>query len=104
MPPNPAQSKPSPGLHRFSVAAEEAGTRLDRLLASHFPELSRTRLQELVDEGRVRVRGAVPKRSHRLEAGETVEIEIPPPAPPGIEAEAIPIEVLYEDEDVAVVN
>ena len=104
MPPNPAQSKPSPGLHRFSVAAEEAGTRLDRFLAAHFPELSRTRVQEFVDEGRVRVRGAVPKRSHRLEAGETVEIEIPPPAPPGIEAEAIPIEVLYEDEDVAVVN
>lgn len=104
MPTNVASSNPSPGLHRFSVSVEESGLRLDRFLSSHFPELSRTRLQQFVDEGRARVGGAVPKRSYRLEAGEFVELEIPPSTPPGIEAEAIPIEVLYEDEDLAVVN
>lgn len=78
--------------------------RLDRFLASHFPELSRTRLQELMEEGRVCVGGAVPKRSYRVVAGDVIAIEIPSSVPPGIEPEAIPIEVLYEDEDVAVVN
>ncbi len=94
----------STGRHSFSVAHEEAGLRLDRYLAVHFPQLSRTCLQELVDGGRVRVRGVACKRSHRVETGDTVEIEIPAPTAPGVEPEAIALEVLYEDDDLAVVN
>ncbi len=90
--------------HRLSVNAEDAGQRLDRYLAAQFPELSRTRLQELVDEGHVRVEGRTSKRSHRVEAGETVEIEIPPPPSPEVRPEAVPLEVLYAAEEVAVVN
>lgn len=90
--------------HRFSVAAEDAGQRLDRYLAAHLPELSRTRLQELVDDGHVQVEGRTSKRSYQVEAGETIEIEVPSPPSPEVQPAAIPLEVLYEDEDVAVVN
>ena len=57
-----------------------------------------------MNEGRVRVREAVCKRSHRVEAGDAVEVEIPAAVKPGVAAEAIPLEILYEDEDLAVVN
>jgi len=90
--------------HRLSVSGEEAGQRLDRYLAARFPELSRTRLQELVADGHVRVGGRASKRSHQVAAGETVEIEIPPPPSPEVRPEAVPLEILYADEDLAVVN
>ena len=90
--------------HRLTISSEDAGQRLDRYLATRFPELSRTRLQELVDDGRVRVQGHPSKRSHQVAAGETIEIEIPPPPSPEVRPEALPLEILYEDEDLAVVN
>lgn len=88
----------------FIVDADAAGERLDRFLAGHLPELSRTRIQELIDEGHARVNRAAVKRSHRVAAGETVEIEARPR--PSLDAvpEAIPISILYEDADVIVVD
>jgi 23S rRNA pseudouridine1911/1915/1917 synthase len=88
----------------FIVSGEAAGQRLDRFLAVQLPALSRSRVQVLMDEGRVRVDGAARKASHRVEPGERITVEIPAPAGAGVKAEAIPIEVLYEDEDVAIVN
>jgi 23S rRNA pseudouridine1911/1915/1917 synthase len=88
----------------FVVPAEQAGQRLDRFLALQLPDLSRTRVQSLIDEGRVQVDGVARKPSSRIVPGETVTVEIPPAPPPGVEVEDIPLEVLYEDEDVAVVN
>jgi 23S rRNA pseudouridine1911/1915/1917 synthase len=88
----------------FVVAAEHAGMRLDRFLAAQLPDLSRTRIQTLMDEGRVRVNGAALKPSYRVEPDEMVAVEIPPTPPPGVEPEAIPLDVLYEDEDIAVIN
>jgi len=89
---------------QFTVTAEDAGQRLDRFLASQLPALSRSRVQLLMDEGRVQVDGTARKASHRVEPGERVAVEIPPPPPPGVEAEPIPIEILYEDTDLAVIN
>jgi 23S rRNA pseudouridine1911/1915/1917 synthase len=89
---------------KFTVAADHAGERLDRFLAIMLPHLSRSHIQELIDEGRIQVDGAACKRSHRLEVGETVHIEVPPPPPTEVEAEALPINILYEDSDVVVVN
>ncbi len=86
------------------VAAERAGLRLDRFLSAQLPDLSRTRIQGLADQGRVLVDGIARKQSHRVETGETVTIEIPPPPIAGVAAEAIPLEVLYEDDDLAVIN
>lgn len=86
------------------MAAEDAGLRLDRFLSAQLPDLSRTRIQGLTDQGRVLVDGVAKKQSHRVETGETVTIEVPPPPVAGVTAEAIPLEVVYEDEDLAVVN
>src|ERR1700722_13822206 len=88
----------------FEVGEEAAGERLDRFLATHLSDISRTHVQTLIDEGRVLVNGRAKKPSYKLEAGETVEVKIPPPPLPGVEAENIPLDILYEDADVAVVN
>ena len=90
--------------HRFVVAAEDAGLRLDLYLAARLPELSRTRIQELIDQGLVRVNNAAAKRSHRVAGAEGVEVETVPRPPLEAAPEDIPIEILYEDEDLVVVN
>jgi 23S rRNA pseudouridine1911/1915/1917 synthase len=58
----------------------------------------------LIDEGRVLVDAIARRASHHMASGETVDVEIPPAPADGVEAEAIPLDVLYEDEDLAVVN
>ncbi len=89
---------------KFVVAAERAGERLDRFIVGQLPELSRSRIQSLMDEGRVLVDGAARKASHRISEGESVSIDIPPPSAAAVAGQPIPLEVLYEDEDVAVIN
>lgn len=86
------------------VADGEGGQRLDRFLSEHVPELSRTRIQALVEHGRVRVNGAQAKSSHRIEIGDSIALEIPAPVASAAKAEPIPLEILYQDADVAVVN
>ena len=91
--------------HReFAVTEEDRGQRLDRFIAVRLPEISRTHVQNLIDEGRVVVGGIAKKPSHRLETGETVNVEIPVAVAPGVAAEDIPLDVLYEDQDLAVIN
>jgi 23S rRNA pseudouridine1911/1915/1917 synthase len=90
--------------HEFVVAEEHAGQRLDRFLAAQFPDVSRTHVQALIDEGRVRVGGMAKKPSHHLESGEAITVEIPAPPPPGVEPENIPLTILYQDADIAIVN
>jgi 23S rRNA pseudouridine1911/1915/1917 synthase len=94
----------SAAARRFTVSAQDAGRRLDLFLASQLTELSRTRIQELIDQGRVRVSGRLPRRAHRIAAGEIIEIEVLPRPPLAAQPEEIPIELLYEDEDFVVVN
>lgn len=89
---------------KFAVDGDSAGVRLDRYLATQLPEMSRSRVQELMDEGRVLVEGTARKPSYRISPGDIVEIEIPSVAPAGVIPEAIPVEILYEDDDLAVVN
>lgn len=93
-----------PARLEFTIEDESVGMRLDRFLAAQLPDLSRTRIQSLMDEGRVLVNGAVLKPSYRVEANDSVGVEIPVPPPPGVEPEAIPLDVIYEDEDIAVIN
>jgi 23S rRNA pseudouridine1911/1915/1917 synthase len=91
-------------IRTFIVEAPCAGQRLDRFLAAQLPDSSRSRMQALIDEGRVTVDGVVRKASHRIVSGESVTVGIPPSPPPGVESEPIPLEVLYQDDDVAIVN
>jgi 23S rRNA pseudouridine1911/1915/1917 synthase len=81
-----------------------AGVRLDVALARLAPELSRARVQRLVDDGRVRVDGRPAKASSRLRGGETIELELPPPEPSGLVAQDLPLAVLYEDRDLLVLD
>jgi 23S rRNA pseudouridine1911/1915/1917 synthase len=82
----------------------EAGKRLDRFLAEQMPELSRARIQEWIRAGRVIVGRAPGKASLRLRGGEEIRVDPLPLKPLKAEAEAIPLDVLYEDEDLAAIN
>jgi 23S rRNA pseudouridine1911/1915/1917 synthase len=88
----------------FRVTPEAAGQRLDRFLASQLPQLSRTRIQELIEQGRVRVSGREEPASYRVNEGESLEVEVIERAPLIAVPEEIPIELLYEDQDLVVVN
>ena len=70
----------------------------------HCPEVTRTRVQELIEAGLVLVNSRPAKGSHRLRGGERIQIEIQPRPPLRAEAESIPLDILYEDDDVIAVN
>ncbi|HEY6905063.1 MAG TPA: RluA family pseudouridine synthase [Candidatus Acidoferrales bacterium] len=89
---------------KFIVPPDCSGHRLDRFLVSRLPALSRSQIKSLIDEGRVLVDGNALKASHHVASGETVDVEIPPTPAARVEAEPIPLDILCEDEDVAVIN
>ncbi|HXN50345.1 MAG TPA: RluA family pseudouridine synthase [Candidatus Acidoferrum sp.] len=91
-------------LREFVAAENEAGQRLDQAVTARLTELSRTRVQELIEAGNVLVNSRVVKGSHRLRGGERIQIEIQPRPPLRAEAEFIPLDILYEDDDVIAVN
>ncbi len=78
--------------------------RVDALLAAAMPELSRAFVQKLLEEGRVTCRGRPVKKSFRPEPGDELTLDIPEPEPLEVAAEEIPLDVVYEDADVIVVN
>lgn len=88
----------------FLVTPEQAGERLDRAVARHAPELSRTRVQELIAAGLIFVGGRPAKGASRVRAGERVHVTAEPRPPLRAEPESIPLDVLYEDEDVLAIN
>jgi 23S rRNA pseudouridine1911/1915/1917 synthase len=90
--------------HDFVVLPEEAGERLDRVVTAHCPDLSRTRVQELIEATLILLDGRAAKGSHRVRGGERITVEAQPRPPMRAEAESIPLDILYEDEDVVAVN
>ncbi|HKW32084.1 MAG TPA: RluA family pseudouridine synthase [Candidatus Acidoferrum sp.] len=91
--------------HQFTLETKEAGRRLDVVVAERCPELSRTRVQELIDSGLVLVDGStLRKGSVRVRGGEKITVEITERPAIAAKAEAIPLEVPYEDEDVIAIN
>ena len=86
------------------AAPSDSGVRLDRFVAAHCSELSRSRVQELIDAGLVLVSGAAAKASQKLKGGEHVTVRAEPRAPLKAVAESIPLNVLYEDDDLSVIN
>src|SRR5438067_12859351 len=86
---------------KLVVAAEEAGERLDRVLARRVAELSRSRHKALILAGRVAIDGAtIRDPGHRVNAGGTIDLQLPPPEDGAVGAENIPLEVAYEDDDI----
>jgi len=92
-------------LQTIEVTAEGAGQRLDQFIAAHLEGVSRSRVQLLMDQGDVLVNGKQEKASLKLRGGERIDITGEPrPAPLKATAEDIPLDVVYEDADLAVVN
>lgn len=91
--------------HIFEALPADAGKRLDQFLTAQMPETSRARIQQLVREGKIAVNGAAAKASLRLRGGEQIEVagEIERAPLRGI-PEEIPLEIVYEDDDLAIVN
>jgi 23S rRNA pseudouridine1911/1915/1917 synthase len=90
--------------YTFVIAAEQAGERLDKWVAAVNEEWSRVRVQAWIREGYVAVDGRPQKGNYRLKKGEQVVIHVPPLAELSIAAEAMPLDIRYEDADVLVVN
>jgi 23S rRNA pseudouridine1911/1915/1917 synthase len=86
------------------IPAEYAGRRLDQALAAIFPDVTRSQLQQWIKEGRVLLDGQQPRKRDKVKGGETVEIAVPPPPARGWRAQAIPLDIVYEDDAILVVN
>jgi 23S rRNA pseudouridine1911/1915/1917 synthase len=91
--------------YSFDVPPEHEGLRLDKFLAGEIPNHSRAQVQRLIDEGRVRLaRVAQPKANTAVRTGDAIEVEIPEAAPADLVAEDLPLDILFDDPDVVVVN
>lgn len=90
--------------HRRFILQRDIKRRLDRYLTSRLPGLSRSRLQKLINEGAVSVNHAEPKSSTIVKQGDVIDVIVPPPTIKQIPAEPIPIDVLYEDDHLVVLN
>jgi 23S rRNA pseudouridine1911/1915/1917 synthase len=89
----------------ITATSVDAGQRLDHYLAAHIAEVSRARVQQLIEKGEVLVNGAAAKVSLRLKGDERITICGPVQAPPlRAMAEEIPLDIVYEDDDLAIVN
>jgi 23S rRNA pseudouridine1911/1915/1917 synthase len=88
----------------FVVTAGEAPKRLDVFLVNREPNLSRSALQRLIEQGRVRINGQVVKPSQKIRPGDVIAFDIPKAEPLQLKGEAIPLEILYEDEALLVLN
>ncbi|RED28023.1 ribosomal large subunit pseudouridine synthase D [Rhodopseudomonas thermotolerans] len=92
-------------LVEVTVAGDEGSARLDRVLAARCPELSRSRLKALILDGRVAIAGnPVRDPAYHASPGETITIDVPPPAPAEPAGEAIGLDIAHEDADIIVLN
>ena len=92
------------GLQRLTVSPEEAGVRIDKYLAEQLPDITRSYLQKLLKDGSVQMNGKPVKASTKTAAGAVIELTIPEPEEPEILPEDIPLDILYEDSDVILIN
>ncbi len=88
----------------FTASDEATSSRLDLVICGELPEMSRSTVQRLIEEGRVTVNGRQERASFKLKGGEEISVTVPPPVPAEPMAEEIPLEILYEDSDLVVIN
>jgi len=88
----------------FQVDEADAATRLDVFLATHIENWSRARLQRLIEDGDVLVNGRTSKVSYKLKTNDEIEVDLTPAAATDFLPEDLPLDVIYEDEDLIVVN
>ena len=87
----------------FTVEMDD-GERIDRYLSDVMPEISRSRIQKLVKEGQISVNEKPVKANYRLSFDDVIKVSIPEAKEPEIEAENIPLDILYEDKDIIIIN
>ena len=92
------------GTRALQVEEEHDGLRLDNFLTALLPELSRSNVQRLIKDGRVKAPGGAPRASTTVHQGQTFEIDIPPPAAAAPEPEALPLRIVFQDQDVVVLD
>jgi len=90
--------------YTFSVEREASGKRLDVFLKERLSELSRSRIKNLIEEGKVLVNCKKSKSSYKVKPGDVISIEIPPEKELELSPSDVPFEIIFEDEDIAVIN
>src|SRR5665213_2462625 len=88
----------------FTIEQSLPSERLDIFLRSKFPAVSRGAMQRLIEQGHIRVNGKTVKPTHAPRAGEKIEIHFPEPKPAAAQPEEIPLDILFEDKSLLVVN
>ena len=91
-------------MNKYIVENSENNLRLDKFLAAKLVDFSRTHVSKLIDDGNCAVNGKPAKTSLKLKEGDVVEINIPDTKPLEIEKENIPLDIVYEDEDILIIN
>ena len=89
---------------RLNLTPEETGERLDAFLARSIPDLTRSAAQKLLEKGSVTIAGRPAKKNEKTALGMTIEVALPEPEPVDVLPQNIPLDVVYEDSDVIVVN
>ncbi|MDK7363175.1 S4 domain-containing protein, partial [Lactobacillus iners] len=90
--------------YNLVVKSEESGVRLDKYIATHISTISRTRVQELIKQKLITTNGLQTKLSYKVNTNDKINIEIPYPQPLSLDPENLNLDIIYEDDDVIVVN
>ncbi|MDF2589685.1 MAG: pseudouridine synthase, RluA family [Anaerocolumna sp.] len=88
----------------LTVDKEDNGIRIDKYIAENNEDLTRTYIQKLIQEGRILVHDKQVKSNYKVSEGDVITINVPPPADLNIEAEDIPLDIIYEDSDFVIIN
>ena len=88
----------------IEITAEESGERIDALLARNLEELSRSAVQRLIEQGRVSLHGRPVKKNYKCAAGDCFQIILPEAEDVPLIAQELPLDIVYEDEDLVVIN
>ena len=91
-------------MYKYIINSEQKNMRLDKALVFFLPEHSRTYVSKLIDEGHCLVNGKNEKASYKLSENDVVEIDIPEAKPLEVSKEDIPLDIIYEDNDILVIN
>ncbi|HEY9666611.1 MAG TPA: RluA family pseudouridine synthase [Coleofasciculaceae cyanobacterium] len=89
----------------INVQVEETGERIDRYLSEHLPDLSRSRIQQLIEQGQVQVNDKIcTSKKTTVQSGDRIGVTIPEARPLDLQAEDIPLDILYEDNSLIIIN
>ena len=88
----------------FNIIIEEEGQRIDKYLSNKIEDKSRSFIQGLIDEEKVKANGKIIKSNYKIKRNDFIEVEMPEPVELNVSPEKMNLDILYEDEDVLVVN